>query len=754
MSDREVEVVISGVGGWFPGCCRSLPELAEQLLANKYLVQQQETRWKKSGDLREQPLFGTIGDCGDFDHAFFGMHQKLAYWTDPAARLCIERSFEAIIDAGLSPRELRGSKTNVYASYTFSDFEALMLDHFEAPSGYAIAGMSRTMVPNRISYFYDLKGQSCGFDGNWPWGELGLQMAQDAIRAGSCDAALVLASSVVQQPERTAQCRVMGLVSEDGLCRSFDAAASGGQRSDAVVCFVVQRADRAKRCYARVVASRCGVAGPVGAAGDPMSHNPRGVERLLRGFYRDCGEDPSKVAYLEADGSGCRLWEEAELHASGEVLAGRGQRAGKLLVGSVKSNVGHTDGCAGMLAVAKLIVAMETGVIPATINHATPNTNITALRDGRLQIVTSNTALPVDGDTLLAATTLGLGGAVGHVLVKPNPKAKAPRAARSPELPRVVTVSGRTEDGVLGALRRVQAQPFDPEYLRLVQDAFTDIKGHTVRGFTLVPPSRDQPIYKINVAARLPASLDVACHNSATSCTLAGPADDVRAFVDVLQAEGTFARAVNASDIAFHSRYVRPAAPLVMQGLRSVIPEPRPRSPRWLSTSVPEERWGEAEARYCSPEYQTNNLLRPVLFEEVLAHVPDDAVLLEVAPHGLLQPILKRALPQCHHLSLTQRGAADGLHFLLEAIGGLYCLGQDPVVSALCPDVEFPVSRGTPSLAPLVSWDHAERNTFLDRPAQDCRTVSGSAAAARAGAGAGAGAGDEREADTVSRSRP
>lgn len=124
---------------------------------------------------------------------------------------------------GLSPRELRGSKTNVYVSSTFNDFEALMLDHFEAPSGYAIAGMSRTMIPNRISYFYDLKGQSCGFDGNWPWGELGLQMALDAIRNGYCDAALVLASSVVHRPERTAQSRPLGLVSDDGLCRSFDA---------------------------------------------------------------------------------------------------------------------------------------------------------------------------------------------------------------------------------------------------------------------------------------------------------------------------------------------------------------------------------------------------------------------------------------------------------------------------------------------------------------------------------------------------
>ena len=97
------------------------------------------------------------------------------------------------------------------------------------------------------------------------------------------------------------------------------------------------------------------------------------------------------MVYLEADGSGCQLWEEAELQASGEVLAGaRGPsarpRGQPLLVGSVKSNVGHTDGCAGMLAVAKLILAMETGVIPATINHSQPNPNLDAVVDGRVKV--------------------------------------------------------------------------------------------------------------------------------------------------------------------------------------------------------------------------------------------------------------------------------------------------------------------------------------------------------------------------------
>lgn len=119
-----------------------------------------------------------------------------------------------------------------------------------------------------------------------------------------------------------------------------------------------------------------------------------------------------QVAYLEADGSGCQLWEEAELQAAGEVLAGarsksaRGQGRGEpLLVGSVKSNVGHTDGCAGMLAVAKLILAMETGVIPATINHSQPNPNLTAVVDGRVKVSSGECSASCDRTRSVAATS-------------------------------------------------------------------------------------------------------------------------------------------------------------------------------------------------------------------------------------------------------------------------------------------------------------------------------------------------------------
>ncbi|XP_072934757.1 fatty acid synthase-like [Epargyreus clarus] len=205
-----------------------------------------------------------------------------------------------------------------------------------------------------------------------------------------------------------------------------------------------------------------------------------------------------------------------------------------------------------------------------------------------------------------------------------------------------------------------------------------------------------------------PADIEVACHNSAESCTISGPADSIKAFAAELAFKGIFVKEVPSSNIAYHSRYIAKAGPSFLKYLKDVIKSPKPRSERWISTSVPREKWNSTEAKYSSAEYHTNNLLNPVLFEESSVLVPANAVLVEVAPHGLLQAILKRALPAaCTNIPLTLRGN-NNLQFLLEAIGKMYMQGFVPKVSALYPKIEFPVSTGTPMLSHLVEWAHTE----------------------------------------------
>ncbi|CAH0778233.1 unnamed protein product [Bemisia tabaci] len=192
----------------------------------------------------------------------------------------------------------------------------------------------------------------------------------------------------------------------------------------------------------------------------------------------------------------------------------------------------------------------------------------------------------------------------------------------------------------------------------------------------------------------VPKSIDIGCRNSSTSCTISGPAADVEAYVSKLTSKGVFAKNVSASGIAYHSRYLEPAAPLILKYLREHI---RPTG-------------GMAQGQgHCSPEYHLNNMMSPVLFEDVLKRIPSHAVVIEIAPHGLLQAILKREIPDRAHVPLTKRSTTgDGARFLLDAIGQMYLLGLEPDVNSLYPPIQFPVPCDTPSLQPFVTWEHSE----------------------------------------------
>lgn len=210
------------------------------------------------------------------------------------------------------------------------------------------------------------------------------------------------------------------------------------------------------------------------------------------------------------------------------------------------------------------------------------------------------------------------------------------------------------------------------------------------------------------VLPQLPPTIDLACRNGPDSSTLSGPAEDVAAFVAQLQERGVFAKLVNVSNIAYHSRYIQPAAPLLMEYLRDLISEPVARSPKWISTSVREADWGTDLARTVSAEYLTNNLLSSVYFAEGSRSIPPGAVVIEIAPHGLLQAILRRSLaPGCVNIPLTKRACDSPIEFLLQALGKLYITGVDLQLARLYPEVERPVARGTASLAPLVRWEHS-----------------------------------------------
>ncbi|KAF5286879.1 hypothetical protein FQA39_LY00412 [Lamprigera yunnana] len=834
------DVVISGIGGYFPKA-NNLEELKIGLLGNEPLL---SSRWK-TGERGVTNVIGKIDGIEYFDASYFGIHREQCNFMDPMQRLVLERTFEALIDAGVNPMDVRGKRIAVYAGSSVGENDNLFYESIV--SGFGITGHSRSMMPNRISYWLNLKGPSCAYDNNWLNGIEVLQSGFDGIRYGHCEAAIVATANLALNSELSWIYNDMGLLSQDGVTRSFDAKADGYARSDGIIVFYLQRACDAKRSYATILGANSRFNGNREGAFRDLDTNA--ITDFIREFYDDCKVNPKEVEFVECYGSGQKEVDEAELTAIDRVYCKN--RDKPLLIGSVKPHTGHAEASAILMSIAKVLVATETGIIPATLNYESPNPNISGLVEGRLEVVTENKNW--EGG-LIAINGIGLASSYGHVLLKANPKTEKPPIY---DLPSVVCVSTRTEQGIQDILNSlITEETPNPEYIALIREAFKkSIPGHLYRGYAILGSPKEQKtefeyypgnkrevwfcysgmgsqwckmavdlmalpifasaIYKcheilkpkgvdllkivteddekmfdnilhsfVGIAAiqigltdilhalnivpdgiighsvgelgcayadgcftaeqmvlsaycrgkasldatlitgmmaavgkgykdmkdECPPGIEVACHNGPDSCTLSGPKEDMEKYVKELQDRNIFARLVNVSNIAYHSKYIKPAGPLLLDNLKKVISVPQARSSKWISTSVPEDKWDSDLAKTCSAEYQTNNLLSSVLFEEGSRHIPKDAIVIEIAPHGLLQAILKRSLKEnCTNIPLTHKTSKNGLNFLLGAIGKIYLTGLDINLSPLYPTITFPVSRGVKGLAPLVHWEHGEK---------------------------------------------
>lgn len=167
----------------------------------------------------------------------------------------------------------------------------------------------------------------------------------------------------------------------------------------------------------------------------------------------------------------------------------------------------------------------------------------------------------------------------------------------------------------------------------------------------------------------VPEGIEIACHNSNDSCTISGPAENITEFVAELKAKNVFAKEVQCSNIPYHSKYIADMGPRLLGRLNEVIKHPKKRSSKWLSSSVPKPKWDTPEAQYSSALYHTNNLLSPVLFEETAIMLPRNALTIEIAPHSLLQAILRKSMSEAVNIGLTKREHKSNSTFFLGALG-------------------------------------------------------------------------------------
>lgn len=837
----EDDVVISGMSGRFPEC-DSIEEFYEKLFSGIDLVHDNDTRWPK-GYLNTYSKFGFIKDLRNFDATFFGAHPKLAERTDPIVRTLLETSVEAVMDAGICPTALRGSETGVIVAVSSNEAADWWSADPDRVNGYEFLGCTRTMYSNRISFVMDLKGPSYTMDSQSSSGLLGVQQAYYMLKTGMVDAVIVAGVNLVLNPHFNIMFKKLNMLSADGKCKVFDANADGYVRSEAGVAILMQRKADAKRFYATVVGteSNCDGFKEYGCNTESLSSQIKLYRETLERFRLN----PLDVSFVEAHGYATLDGDRTELTGITEVFC-KG-REDPLLIGSVKSNMGHSEPVGGLVSVVKILLAMEAGILPPNLHFKTPNPEISALKDGRLKVVDK---LTVWNGKYAAINSFGIGGTNSHLILKRNEKEKK---LEKITIPRLMIVSGRTESAVTSLLNRVKSLQADNEFCSLLYGVFSSHIPHfnyrafsvfddeqimeiatytaqdtsrpvcfvfsgmgsqwpgmckkllefenfriTIDACAAVLKTVDFDLYALfnsvdrkvfdnvlnsfvgitcaqiafvnllyelgikpdyiighsigelacayadetltleqtvlatywrgqcllmtdleagamaavglsanEVSKRLPTDITIACHNSSDSITISGPPKSINNFTKILQDEGIFAREVNSSGYAFHSQYISKVGPAFKSTLEKIIPQPKPRTKRWISTSVPEDSWNTPLAQYSSVAYHLNNLLSPVMFDKALAYVPENTVVIEISPHALLQSILKGSLSSnCTHVGLVRRNHASVTDLLI-SIGRLYNAGLQPNLNPLYPTVNFPVSRKTPMIQSMVEWDHS-----------------------------------------------
>ncbi|XP_072750344.1 fatty acid synthase-like [Anoplolepis gracilipes] len=472
------EIVISGIAGRFPES-DNIKHLQENLFNKVDLGSNDTRRWDHVHPEIPQRT-GKINNMEKFDAEYFDIPFNEVALIDPMGRMLLEHTYEAIVDAGVNPKDLRGTKTGIFIGACFSESEGNWFYEKLQVSGPTIYGCSKAMLANRISQWLGTTGPSYSVDTACSSSLFAVEHAYRSMRSGQCDAAIVGGANLCLHPNFTLLFARLGVLSSDGFCRSFDENASGYMRSETISVVYLQKAKTAKRIYATVVYAKTNCDGYKEQGITFPSSEMQGA--LLQEFYNECDISPSCLAFMEAHGTGTKVGDPEEINALEKVFCKNRQTP--LLIGSVKSNLGHSEAAAGLCQIAKVIIAMETSVIPPNINLTQVRKGVKAFDEGTIRVV--NTPTPLKPG-FVGINSFGFGGANCHILLQSNLKQKVNGGAPNDDLPRLVIVSGRTEQAVELLLNEIKSQPMDIEYIRLLHDLYADdIEGHPYRGYAII----------------------------------------------------------------------------------------------------------------------------------------------------------------------------------------------------------------------------------------------------------------------------
>ncbi|MCO5974061.1 SDR family NAD(P)-dependent oxidoreductase [Actinoallomurus sp. WRP6H-15] len=405
---------------------------------------------------------GYLDHVGEFDAGFFGISPREAAAMDPQQRLMLELSWEALENGRIVPADIRGTSAGIFAGVIADDYAALAREGgVESVSRHTMTGLHRSMVANRVSYVLGLRGPSLTVDTGQSSSLVAVHLAVESLRRAECSLAVAAGVNLILSPLSTITATKFGALSPDGRCYTFDARANGYVRGEGGAAVVLKPLDTAladgDRIYCVIRGSAMNNDGAGASLTIPDVEAQRQVLRLAREQARLKAAD---VQYVELHGTGTRQGDPVEAAALGAELGIRRPPENPLHVGSVKTNIGHLEGAAGIAGLLKVALSIHHRELPASLNFETPNPAID-LDALQLTVQSSTGPWPCPDAPLIAGiSSFGMGGSNCHVvLAEPPPPAPADRVLQGTPSPRPLPwiISGRDPAAVRGQAARLLA---------------------------------------------------------------------------------------------------------------------------------------------------------------------------------------------------------------------------------------------------------------------------------------------------------
>ncbi|WP_017627466.1 type I polyketide synthase, partial [Nocardiopsis chromatogenes] len=436
-----------------------------RLLASGTSAITESDRFAEAGTVRWGG-FLPDGETGTFDAGFFGMSPREAAAADPQQRLLLELGWEALEDAGIVPAALRGAAAGVFVGAMAADYAAIAA-RTGAVTRHSLTGLNRGVLANRLSYALDLRGPSLTVDSGQSSSLVAVHTACESLRSGESEVALAGGVNLILTPQSTVEAERFGALSPDGRCFTFDARANGYVRGEGGAVLVLKPLPAAERDGDTVYAVIRGSAVNSGGAAPTLTTEAQ--RAVVEAAHRRAGTGPDEVGYVELHGTGTPVGDPVEADALGAAL-GRA-RSAPLRVGSVKTNIGHLEGAAGIAGLLKVVLSLHRGAVPPSLNFSEPNP---AIAFDELNLAVQR-ELEEEADPVSAVagvSSFGVGGTNCHVVVAAAARERAERPAADADRPVPWVLSARTEkalraqaDRLLGAVEGPDAPaPDDVAY--------------------------------------------------------------------------------------------------------------------------------------------------------------------------------------------------------------------------------------------------------------------------------------------------